>query len=312
MSIAFSWQIAGALAFGLVLGWNVYFVNRFRKGEISFGDIATLVGVIGGAAVLALFPSSSDLFGAYGVGLGVGFFAYFLSLLAMVKVSPNFDSDWFLDGRRKNPADGYGYGTDARPTLAPMAPKPVTLAPAPNVTVTVHGTNPGEVAALSAGASANMLSAPNPNAMKIQQICVDTWSQTGPSGPFKSACNFYLIEVADNLGISLSGTADQIIDQIRNSGSWSKLDNGPAARDAAAQGKFVIAGVKSDAYSPPRTEGHVAIVTAGSMNPGGWAPAGYWGSTDPNIAALGGAGAPISKCFTAAMKDQIIYRCCDI
>jgi hypothetical protein len=312
MSITFNWQIAGAFAFGLVLGWNVYFVNRYRKGDISFGDIMTLVGVVGGAAVLALFPTNTDLFGAYGVGLGVGFFAYFLSLLAMVRNSPNFDSDWFLDGRRRNPADGYGYGNDSRPTLAPMAVQPAPIASAPSVNISFHGTNPGDAATISVGAPPSLLSAPNPNAVKIQQTCADTWSESGPNGPFKSACNWYLIEVANRLSIGLSGTADQIIDNIKSSASWTPLSDGPAARDAAARGKIVVAGVKSDAYSPPRTEGHVAVVTAGPMNPGGWAPAGYWGSTDPNIAALGGSGVPISNCFTAAVKDKIIYRCRDI
>jgi len=52
---------------------------------------------------LALFPTGSDLFGAYGVGLGIGFFSYFLTLIICVASSPNFDVDWFLDGRRKLP-----------------------------------------------------------------------------------------------------------------------------------------------------------------------------------------------------------------
>ena len=136
------WKIAGALAFGLVLGWNVYFVNRYRRGDISFGDLVTLLSVVGGAAVLSLFPSNTDLFGAYGVGLGLGFFTYYAALLAMVKSSPNFDSDWFLDGRRRNPAEGFGYGTDARPTLTPMAPDPTRFIQQPTVppvTVNFHG-----------------------------------------------------------------------------------------------------------------------------------------------------------------------------
>ena len=37
--------------------------------------------------MLSLFPNNSDLFGAYGVGLGVGFFAYFVIVVAMVKVA---------------------------------------------------------------------------------------------------------------------------------------------------------------------------------------------------------------------------------
>jgi len=43
------------------------------------------------------------------------------------------------------------------------------------------------------------------------------------------------------------------------------------------------------------------------MNPGGWAPGGYWGSTDPDIAAQGGKGSPISLCWRASDKDHIVY-----
>ena len=37
-----------------------------------------------------------------------------------MKKSANFEADWFLDGRRRNPPDGFGYGQDARSTVAPM------------------------------------------------------------------------------------------------------------------------------------------------------------------------------------------------
>ncbi|MGO7359980.1 DUF2304 domain-containing protein [Rhizobium ruizarguesonis] len=304
------WKIAGALAFGLVLGWNVYFVNRYRRGDIGFGDLATLLGVIGGAAVLSLFPNNTELFGAYGVGLGAGFFAYFAVLLAMVKQSPNFDSDWFLDGRRQNPAEGFGYGTDARPTLAPMAIAPPPAAPP--VTVNFHGSNPGEASMARPGGRLEMLSMPNPNAARVQRACADTWSQAGPSGPFREASHCYAIEVAHRLGLNLSGSSDQILESIKANPSWTALPGGEPARDAALRGKLVIAGVRSDAGSPPRTEGQLAVVTGGPMNAGGWAPSGYWGSSDPVIAALGGAGAPISGCFGPELKDRIIYLCRDI
>lgn len=96
-------QIAGAVGFGLLIGWYIYYINRYRRGDVQWSDLVTLVGIIGGTAILALFPAGTDLFGAYGIGLAVGFFAYFLTLLIMVQVSKNFTVDWFLDGRRKLP-----------------------------------------------------------------------------------------------------------------------------------------------------------------------------------------------------------------
>jgi hypothetical protein len=94
-------QLIGAGCFGLILGWYLYFINRYRSGPVDFGDITSILTAIGGAAVTALFRSGSDMFGAYGIGLAVGFFLYYAILNTMVARSPNFDSDFFLDGRRK-------------------------------------------------------------------------------------------------------------------------------------------------------------------------------------------------------------------
>jgi hypothetical protein len=93
----------GAFAFGAVLGWFAYFTNRYRKGEVQLSDLATLLGVIGGGAVTSLFGDArTELFGAYGLGLAAGFFAYFIVLLLLVRASNgDFNYAWFLDGRRK-------------------------------------------------------------------------------------------------------------------------------------------------------------------------------------------------------------------
>lgn len=103
--------LTGAFAFGLLVGWYVYYINRYRKGDVQWSDLVTLIGIIGGTAVLSLFPQGTSLFGAYGIGLAIGFFLYFLVLQIMVRVSKNFDVDWFLDGRRKVP------GPDGKPVV---------------------------------------------------------------------------------------------------------------------------------------------------------------------------------------------------
>ena len=96
-------QIWGAGAFGLLIGWYIYYINRHRKGDVQLGDLVTLIGVLGGGAILAIFPAKTDLFGAYGIGLAAGFFLYFLVLIVLVATSRNFNFDWFLDGRSKGP-----------------------------------------------------------------------------------------------------------------------------------------------------------------------------------------------------------------
>jgi hypothetical protein len=113
-------QLVGALCFGALIGWYVYYINRYRKEDVSLTDIVTLVGVLGGGTILALFPASTDLFGAYGIGLAIGFFGYFLLLQHMVRISDNFDVDWFLDGRRKKVPDTHYIPEGTRPTYTAM------------------------------------------------------------------------------------------------------------------------------------------------------------------------------------------------
>lgn len=98
-------QIFGAVGFGAIIGWLVYYINRYRTGDVQFSDLATIIGILGGGAVLALFPAATDLFGGYGIGLFIGFFSYFLYLNLQVSISKNFTVDWFLDGRSKKLAE---------------------------------------------------------------------------------------------------------------------------------------------------------------------------------------------------------------
>jgi hypothetical protein len=92
-------QKIGAGGFGAVVGWYVYYINRWRKDDVQLSDIVTLIGAVGGAATMALFPEKTDLFGAYGIGLASGFFLYFFILVVLVNKAPGFTAAWFLDGR---------------------------------------------------------------------------------------------------------------------------------------------------------------------------------------------------------------------
>jgi hypothetical protein len=103
VSLLLNLQLLGALCFGMIIGWYVYYINRYRKADVQLSDVVTLIGIIGGSAVLTLFPSGTDLFGAYGIGLAIGFFGYFIVLIILVSISKNFNEDWFLDGRRTLP-----------------------------------------------------------------------------------------------------------------------------------------------------------------------------------------------------------------
>ncbi|PDV98993.1 hypothetical protein [Candidatus Chloroploca asiatica] len=113
-------QLVGAGAFGVVIGWYIYFINRYRKGDVQLSDLVTLIGILGGGSILALFPARSDLFGAFGIGLAIGFFGYFIVLIFLVGTSKNFTVDWFLDGRRTLPDGKEGYPDDPDRRDRPM------------------------------------------------------------------------------------------------------------------------------------------------------------------------------------------------
>lgn len=111
--------LVGAGCFGALIGWYVYYINRNRTDKVQLGDLATLIGAIGGAAITTIFPAKSELFGAYGIGLAAGFFGYFIALVIFVALSKGtFTSAWFLDGRRRNP------GADEQTGPVPMQPRP--------------------------------------------------------------------------------------------------------------------------------------------------------------------------------------------
>lgn len=80
--------LLGALAFGLVVGWITYRTLRRRTDAVALSDIATVIGAVGGAAVTALFDND-DLFGAYSIGLFVGFFGYLIVAVTLLR-----DVDW--------------------------------------------------------------------------------------------------------------------------------------------------------------------------------------------------------------------------
>lgn len=105
MADASSLQLYGAGAFGAIIGWYVYYINRHRREEVTSSDLVSVIGVLGGTAILNLFEAKTDLFGAYGVGLAIGFFSYFVIMVLLVAISKNFTADYFLDGRRKKMAN---------------------------------------------------------------------------------------------------------------------------------------------------------------------------------------------------------------
>ena len=67
----------GAVFFGLTIGWIAYRILRRRSGAPWIQDLIALLGIIAGAAALALFHNDA-IFGWYAIGLVIGFFSSFV------------------------------------------------------------------------------------------------------------------------------------------------------------------------------------------------------------------------------------------
>ena len=78
----------GAILFGVVIGWITYRTLRRSKESVALSDIATVIGAVGGAAVMALFDRPV-LFAWYSIGLFIGLIAYLIAGVTILK-----DTDW--------------------------------------------------------------------------------------------------------------------------------------------------------------------------------------------------------------------------
>jgi NhaP-type Na+/H+ or K+/H+ antiporter len=105
--------LVGALCFGIVVGWVTYRTLR-RTPTSGLSDIATVIGALGGATVTALFSQGTGAFGAYCIGLIIGFFGYLK--FAAEKNAP----DWMGSEGVGNP--GRSSGTTSRTPHDPPEP----------------------------------------------------------------------------------------------------------------------------------------------------------------------------------------------
>ena len=283
----------GAGAFGLLVGWYVYYINRYRKGDVQLGDLTTVLGVIGGGVVTVLFDDKG-LFGAYGIGLALGFFGYFLTLIYLVGSSPNFTADWFLDGRRKRPDEPFyipdGFDAGSRPGMMPQEPDPA-LARA--IDAGAGGTPSASFVFPPANQAA--LVTIDPNAARIIETCEESWPST------KADCSAFVRDVAHDLSVTLTGNADSIVGQISGVG-WDKLADGRAAKAAADAGRLVIGGLKGADQAEPSAHGHVVVVVSGPLAHAAY-PTAYWG----RLGGVGEQAKTVNWAWRAGDRDRVIY-----
>ena len=104
--------------------------------------------------------------------------------------------------------------------------------------------------------------------LTVKQACENEWEK------WKSDCSGFVKAVAADVGVTLTGQANDIIDKMGKM-PWLQLahDANKAVTDAGMN-YLVIAGLKAKPY------GHVVVIVPGPAKP---YPTGYWGR-------LGGTG----------------------
>jgi hypothetical protein len=295
--------LIGAGAFGVLIGWYVYYVNRYRKGDVQLSDITTLIGVIGGGSILTLFEGAkTEMFGAYGVGLFVGFFAYLILLSVMVSVSPNFSIDFFLDGRRKKLADDEMIPAEVQQTVRPMS-------------LSERVSELEQVAERTA--ARRMMSAtdapftaaawkPTPAAQRVIDSCEASWNDDT-----KADCNKYAKQVLLQFGLSDFGPGDDanaIAAKLANdtwcaANKWTRLADGAAAKAQADAGKLVVGAISGPNYVPPVNHGHVVVAVSSEKLHAGKYPFAYWGKLN----SVGEKNTQVTRAFNAASVDKVVY-----
>jgi hypothetical protein len=90
MGASLAW---GSICFGAVIGWITYYTMRKSTQPRTLSDITVILSALVGPAVLAVFPAPIEetkqtMFGYYGIGLAVGFFAYYVVFVLLLWKAP--------------------------------------------------------------------------------------------------------------------------------------------------------------------------------------------------------------------------------
>ncbi len=119
---------------------------------------------------------------------------------------------------------------------------------------------------------------------------------------YKDDCSGFAKVVSSKFGASITGNADNIVDQIQGPG-WTKFEkDGVKAKLKADAGWLVIGGLKSGDHNPARSNGHVAIIVKGGLDHNKY-PTGYWGSSG----GVAEKNKTVNYAWNTSDRDNVIY-----
>lgn len=121
---------------------------------------------------------------------------------------------------------------------------------------------------------------------------------------YANNCSGFVRAVAGTLGVGagMSGNADSQIDHMRS--SWQTLSREEAI-ERAAQGAFVVAGLRSDEHASPRTHGHVAVVVPGELYRGTYPR--VWSGSLGGIAGRSEGDRSVGQIWRVDDRDRVQY-----
>jgi hypothetical protein len=123
----------------------------------------------------------------------------------------------------------------------------------------------------------------------------------------KDDCSEFLRAVAGQLGVTLNGNADKIVETIRNGNEWKPLLNGAEAAREAAAGKFCVGGLKGSELAHPQQHVHVVVVVAGELERGLY-PHAFWGQLN----GIGKKDETTNYAWRQGDRDHVSYAAHDI
>jgi hypothetical protein len=120
-------------------------------------------------------------------------------------------------------------------------------------------------------------------------------------------CSGFVKAVGADVGVTITGQANDIVDTLQAGGDWTQLADGPAAQAAAKAGKLVIGGLRGDEQTKPDANGHVVVVVDGPLNRNLY-PTAYWGQ----LHGIGRQNETINWAWTEQDRDRVTYAAHDL
>jgi hypothetical protein len=144
------------------------------------------------------------------------------------------------------------------------------------------------------------------------EVAVDAGASSSRSQDVRTACEKefashkgdnpgFVIAVAKAVGITLTGSADEIVDAIRQK-DWQVLPDGASATDYARNGYLVVGGLKGSEQQIASPQGHVVVVVDGPLTHATY-PTAYW----TLLSGHEGSAVSINWAWTAGDRDKVVY-----